>query len=79
MEAIICFHFNNLRLVYYWCFCLQARRALSFAVDQKKAKILSKNNLCVFSMELIGPTNGFLTSPHKVLPQDRLREKALRK
>jgi len=30
-------------------------------------------------MELIGPIDGFLTSPHKICPKVRLREKAWRK
>jgi len=61
------------------CFCLHARRAVPFPVDEKEPKILSKNNLCVFSMQRISPTDGFLTSPHKICPIVRLREKALRK
>ncbi|GEM_PF-3499964 len=63
----------------YCSFCPHAGRAVPFAFDQKEPKILSKNNLCVFSIWLISPIDGFLTSPHEICLQGRLREKALRK
>ncbi len=63
----------------YCSFCPYAGRAVPFAFDQKEPKILSKNNLCVFSMWRVSPTDGFLTSPHQVCLQVRLREKTLRK
>ena len=34
----------------YCSFCPYAGQAVPFAFDQKEPKILSKNNLCVFSM-----------------------------